>query len=120
MKPFLYIISVFWLVIGVLFLLFPQRSKTLYTKLVKPTKTLFLSPIIAGVLFLWAAPSSSLEGFIKLLGIISLLKGLFILISPMKVLSSTLNYFLGRSLAWWRVYGVFIVLLGEVVVWSIR
>ncbi len=119
MKIFLLVISVFWLLAGLVFLIFPLKSKTFYTKLIKPTKPLFILPLLAGILFLWAHPASRLQLFIKLLGIISLIKALFILISPRNTLISTFNYFTSRPLIAWRVYGVFTVVLGVVVMFSI-
>lgn len=120
MKIFLYFISIFWMLLGIAFSLFPLKSKALYTNLIKPVKALFILPLIAGALFLWSAPSSSLEAFIKVLGIIALIKGIFILISPINTLKSTFNYFISRSETFWRLYGVFIILLGIVVCWSVN
>ena len=119
MKLFLYLISIFWLLIGLTALITPLKLKTLYTNIVRPAKALFILPLIAGLLLLWAQGASRLVPFIMVLGIIALIKGLFILISPTDLLKSTFNYFLGRSVRWWRVYGVFIVLLGVVVGWSV-
>jgi hypothetical protein len=119
MKTFLYFVSIFWIFVGIAFILFPLKSKTLYTSLIKPIKALFILPLLFGVLFLWAHPVSRLALFIKVLAILSLIKGLFILISSINVLSSTFNYFIGRSERCWRAYGVFMVLLGAVVGWSV-
>ncbi len=119
MKIFLYLISIFWILVGAAFILFPKRSKTLYTRLVKPAKALSILPLSIGVLFLWASPVSRLEAFIRVLGIISLIKGIFILVCPVNVLKSTCQYFLGRSEGVWRLYGVFMVVLGIVTGWSI-
>jgi hypothetical protein len=58
MKTFLYLISIFWILMGTAFTLFPLKSKTLYANLVKPVKALFILPLIAGVLFLWSAPAA--------------------------------------------------------------
>jgi len=119
MKLFLYLISIFWLLIGLTALITPLKLKTFYTGIVRPVKALFILPLIAGLLLLWAQGASRLAPFIMVLGIIALIKGLFILISPTDLLKSTFNYFLGRSVRWWRVYGVFMILLGAVVILSV-
>ena len=122
MKLFLCVISLIWLTAGIFLLLFPKKAKTLYAKLaemVKLVKSMFILSLAAGVLFFWSSPASSLEAFIKVLGILSLFKGLFILLCPINTLKSTFNYFLGRSEGFWRVYGVFVILLGVVVGWSV-
>src|SRR3989338_571949 len=118
MKAFLCFISIFWMFVGIVLILFPKRSKTLYANLIKPVKALFMLPLSFGLLFLWASPASRLEAFIKVLGIIALIKGIFILVCPVNGLKSTFNHFLGRSDTCWRLYGVFMVLLGGATGWS--
>ena len=105
--------------VGIVLILFPKRSKTLYANLIKPVKALFMLPLSFGLLFFWASPASRLEAFIKVLGIIALIKGISILVCPVNVLKSTLQYFLARSERCWRLYGVFMVLLGVVTWWSV-
>jgi uncharacterized protein YjeT (DUF2065 family) len=119
MKIFLLAISFFWLLVGLFALINPSKLKSLYTSLVKPIKALFIPPIAVGMLLLWAQPASSLAALIAVIGILAVIKGLLILILPINLLKSTLNYFLSRSDRWWRVYGVFIILLGLVVGWSV-
>ncbi|MFC1666349.1 hypothetical protein ACFL0P_00565 [Candidatus Omnitrophota bacterium] len=119
MKIFLLFISKFWILVGIAFLFFPKKSKTIYGNIVKPVKALFILPLLFGVGFLWAHPVSRLGGLIKVLGILSLIEGLFMLFSPVDVLKSILSYFIGRSEGFWRVYGVFVIVLGAVVGWSV-
>ena len=122
MKLFLHIISILWLTAGTFFLIFPKKTKTFYSKLaemVKLIKFTFILSLVAAWLFFWAAPASSLSTIIKIFGILSLIKGLFILLAPINMLKSTFNYLLSRSLRCWRLYGVFIILLGAVVGWSV-
>jgi len=118
MKIFLWAISIFWITIGITSILFPLKFKTLYTHLIKPIKGLFILPLSFGLIFLWASPASSLEGLIKVLGIIALIKGVFLLACPINVIKSTLNWWLNRPDLFYRLYGVFIMLLGVVVGWS--
>ncbi|MBU1061788.1 MAG: hypothetical protein KJ952_03600 [Candidatus Omnitrophica bacterium] len=119
MKPFLLFISIFWTAFGITSIIAPLKLKKLYTHLVKPAKGLFILPLTFGVLLLWASPASRFEAFIKVLGIIGLIKGLFILICPVNVLRSTFDWFLVRSERIWRVYGVIMLLLGIVTGWSV-
>ena len=60
MKLFLYLISIFWIIIGLTALINPLKLKTLYTSIVKPVKALFILPLIAGLLLLWAQGASRL------------------------------------------------------------
>lgn len=119
MKLFLLAISLFWITIGLSAILIPSKLKNLYISLVKPVKILFILPLLAGVLFFWAAPISSLQTFIRILGVLAIIKGLYILLCPVNSLRSTFNYFIARSAGVWRGYGVFMVALGVVVAWSV-
>lgn len=119
MKIFLCLISIFWLLAGIAFLLFPKQSKKLYANLIKPVKGLGILPLLIGILFLWASSVSRIEVFIRVLGIIALIKGLLILLCPTSMLKSIFNYFLGRSERCWRIYGAIMVLLGAVTGWSV-
>ena len=119
MKIFLSIISIFWLAVGIAFLIFPLKSKNFYTKMVKPVKALFILPLIAGLLFLWSASASRFYIFIKLLGILSLVKALFIAVIPKNKLVSMFDYFINRSLITWRIYGIVMMILGLAVKWGI-
>lgn len=119
MKLFLLAISLFWLLIGITSLLYPLKIKEFYTHIIKPVKSLFILPLIAGLLFLWAAPASSLEPFIRVLAGISFLKAIFLLVCPYSLLRSMFNRFLALPLVFYRVEGVFIVGLGIIVGWSV-
>ena len=119
MKIFLLVISAFWFAAGLVFTLFPKKSKTFYTNIVKPVKALFIIPLACGFLFMWAAPASRLEVFIRVLGIIAFIKGLFILIAPENMVKTTFYAFMNRSDKFWRFYGIFIMLLGIVTCWSV-
>lgn len=119
MKLFLLSISIFWLTIGILFLLFPLKAKTLYTHIIKPAKSLFILPLIAGILFLWARPASSLKPLISVLAAISFLKAIFLLVCPYTLLKSFFNRILSLPLVFYRVEGALIIALGIIVGWSV-
>ena len=119
MKTFLYLISIFWLIFGIIAIISPIKLSNFYKKLLTNIKPLFILPLTCGILLLWAHPVSSLGILIKVVGILSLLKGIYILVCPMNVLSSTLSFWLSKPEPFWRVYGAIAVLLGVVVGWSV-
>ncbi|MBU3912082.1 MAG: hypothetical protein KKD90_05800 [Candidatus Omnitrophica bacterium] len=119
MKPFLLFMSFFWIFVGTAFILSPLKLKKLYTHLIKPAKALFIMPLLFGLIFLWASPASNLEGLIKVLGIIALTKGIFLLVCPINVIRSTFNWWLSLPNGFYRLLGVFAILLGVVVGWSV-
>lgn len=119
MKPFLYLMSIFWIIMGALAVIAPSKLKTFYTKLIKPLKAFFILPLVIGALLLWAQPASQLSAFIMIIGVLAILKGMFILIFPTNLIRSWVNYFLNRSDRWWRGYGICLILLGAIVWWSV-
>ena len=119
MKLFLLIISLFWLLIGITALLYPLKLKKLYSYIITYAKVLFFLPLIAGILFLWARPASSLQPFISVLAAISFLKAIFLLVCPYTLLKSFFNRMLSLPLVFYRVEGVFIILLGVTIIFSI-
>ena len=119
MKLFLLLISIFWLLIGILALLYPLKLKELYTHIIKHSKPLFFLPLVCGILFLWARPASSLKPLISVLAAISFLKATFLLVCPYTLLKTFFNRILSLPLVFYRVEGVFIVGLGIIVGWSV-
>ena len=119
MKIFLWIVSVLWIIVGIVSLISPAGLKKFYSSLVKPVKWLGILPIIAGLLFLWAAPASRFIWFIRVLGILGLIKGLFFLLCPISMVRATLNWWLNLSSKTYRLYGILILLLAGVVISSI-
>lgn len=119
MKIFLWIISAMWVVVGTAAIIAPAGLKKFYGRLVKPSKWLSVLALISGLLFLWAAPASSLGWFIRLLGVLALIKGAFLLLCPVSMLKATLNWWMGLPFKVYRVYGIFILLLAWVVISSI-
>ena len=119
MKLFLLLISIFWLIIGITALLYPLKIKEFYAHIIKHSKALFILPLIAGILFLWARPASSLEPLISVLAYISFLKAIFLLVCPYTLLKTFFNRILPLPLVFYRVEGVFIVGLGIIVGWSV-
>ncbi|MFA5340013.1 MAG: hypothetical protein WC317_07715 [Candidatus Omnitrophota bacterium] len=119
MKLFLLLMSLFWIAVGITLILSPAKFKSFYTRLIKPAKALFILPLVIGLLLIWSSPASKLEWFIKILGIIALIKGIFILISPIDTIKSIINWAMSRPDKFYRLYGVFIILLGIIAGWSV-
>ena len=120
MKIFLLLISIFWLTIGITALLYPLKIKDFYSHIIKHSKSLFILPLIFGILFLWARPASSLKPLISVLAAISFLKAIFLLVCPYTLLKSFSNrILLSLPLVFYRVEGTLIVGLGIIVGWSI-
>ena len=120
MGIFLWIISLFWIVMGITFLLVPIKGKNFISSITKwPKMVLGLLPSIAGVLLLLAAPVSSWSWFIAILGMLGLLKGIFILVSPMGLVKATFSWWFNQLPSLYRFWGVIMIVLGILVICSI-
>ena len=119
MKIFLWIVSALWIIVGIVSLISPAGLKKFYSSLLKPLKWLAILAIIAGLLFLWAAPASSLSWFIRLLGILGLIKGLSFLLCPIGMVRATLSWWLNQSSKTYRLIGILALLLAGLIISSI-
>ncbi len=77
MKMFLWFFAVLWIIVGAGAIISPAKVKKMYLAFVKPVKGMALIPIIAGLLFFWAAPASRVGWLIRVFGILGLIKGAF-------------------------------------------
>lgn len=118
MKIFLWIISGIWIIVGIVGVMLPAGLKRFYS-IFKPVRWISIFPLIGGLLLLWAAPASSLSWFMRVLGIIGLIKGLFLLLCPVSMVKATLDGWLNQSLRTYRLTGILILLLAELVILSI-
>lgn len=119
MKIFLWIVSALWIIVGIVAIISPAGLKKFYSGLLRPLKWLSILPILAGLLFLWSAPASSLGWFIRVLGILGLIKGLFFLLCPISMVRATLDWWLRLPPKVYRLYGILILLLAGLVISSI-
>jgi uncharacterized protein YjeT (DUF2065 family) len=119
MKLFLLAISIFWITIGLTAVISPLNLKKFYSSMTKLAKKLFILPLLIGTALFWSAPASNLDVFIRVLGIIGLTKGIFLLLCPLNVIASIFNFWLSRPDAFYRFFGSLIILLGIVVGWSV-
>jgi uncharacterized protein YjeT (DUF2065 family) len=119
MKLFLLAISIFWIIIGLTALISPSNLKKFYSSIIKLAKKLFILPLLIGTALLWSAPASMLYVFIRILGIIGIAKGIFLLVCPANVLTPLFNRWLSQPDRFYRFFGIFIILLGIIVGWSV-
>lgn len=119
MKLFLLAMSIFWITIGLTAVISPPNLKKFYSSITKLAKKLFILPLLIGTALLWSAPASKLDVLIRVLGIIGLTKGILLLACPINVLTPLFNWWLSCPDGFYRFLGIFIILLGIVVGWSV-
>ena len=103
---------------GVMFIFVPDRMKKVYSGFLDSMRRLSFIPLIFGLLFLWAAPASSLDWLMRILGVMGIIKGISMLVFP-RMMQSTLNWWLRLPSKTYRIIGIFVLLLAWVVISSI-
>jgi uncharacterized protein YjeT (DUF2065 family) len=115
MAWFLYLISATWIAFGSCTILYTTETKmtakTFISKI--PPKFLAAIPFISGILFILAASASSHPGIIRMLGVIALLKGIFVFVNPANLRNKTMDWFLvSLSDQAHRIIGILSIILG--------
>ena len=118
MKWFLYAISVIWIAVGCCTILYTSQSRNVVEKFLKTIDQKFLSilPFIAGILFLFSASASRHPWFIRLFGLIGIIKGVFIFVNPKGIYDKSADWYL-NSLTdqTHRFYGIITIILGTAI-----
>ena len=116
MKIFLYVISIFWIAIGTLFIIHTQKTREFYGKLLykRNPKLLAILPLTFGIVFVVVAfYYKEMFGLVFILGVIGILKGAYLMVGP----ADQIN----RVMEWWykeagegtiRLFGLIAFILG--------
>jgi uncharacterized protein YjeT (DUF2065 family) len=118
MKWFLYAISLIWIAVGCCAILYTSQFRSVMRNLVKSVDQKFLSalPFVAGILFLVSASASRHPWFIRLFGLIAIIKGVFIFLNPKGFYDKSVDWCLGSLTdQTHRFYGIITIILGSAV-----
>jgi uncharacterized protein YjeT (DUF2065 family) len=118
MKWFLYAFSLIWISFGAGIIIYTRESKSMIKSLVTDLDRRFLSvlPAIFGVFLIIAATESRHSWFIRLIGILAVLKGGFIFWNPQNLYNKILDWYLNSlSDQTFRFFGIIILILGTVI-----
>jgi len=123
-KLFLYFISIFWIVVGVLAVFATDlvRGKFL-NKLLElravSLKKLSAAPIIVGVLLFFSASSNAYRLYVIALGLIAVIKGIMLIVATEKM-EKMLVWWLKASNNFYKVWGVIMAILGIILLKGIN
>lgn len=118
MKWFLYAISLIWVAVGCCMILYTSQFRSVVRNLVKSVNQKILSalPFVAGILFLFSASASRHPWFIRLFGLIGIIKGVFIFFNPKDFYDKSVDWYLGSLTdQTHRFYGIITIILGAAV-----
>lgn len=118
MKWFLYTISVFYIVSGVCFILYTSQSRKYTSILVKKVDRRILSVlvIIIGLLLIASSFYDRFLWVIVVIGVLALIKGTFILFSPVNLYNKMLDWYLTKTTdQTYRFFGIIILIIGTAI-----
>lgn len=118
MKWFLYAFSLIWISCGAGLIIYTRESKSMIKSLVTNLNRRILStfPAILGVFLIIAASESHHSWFIRLIGILAVLKGGFIFWNPQNLYDKIVDWYLNSvSDQTFRFFGIIALILGTVI-----
>ncbi len=118
MKWFLYAVSLLWISAGCCMILYTRETRNVMERFLLQIDRRILSvlALIAGILFIFAAPASSNPWFIRFLGFMGVAKGVFIFFDPNNLYDRINNWQLNSiSDQTRRLCGIIVLLLGTAV-----
>jgi uncharacterized protein YjeT (DUF2065 family) len=118
MKWFLYAFSFIWISFGTGLIIYTRESKSMIKRLVTDLDRRILSaiPAIFGVFLVIAASESRHSWFIRLIGILAVLKGGFIFWNPQNLYDKFVDWYLNLvSDQTFRFFGIITLILGTVI-----
>ena len=118
MTWFLYAFSLIWISFGAGIIIYTHESKSMIKGLVTNLDRRILSvlPAIFGVFLIIAATESRHSWFIRLIGILAVLKGGFIFWNPQNLYNKIVDWYLNSlSDQTFRFFGIITLILGTVI-----
>jgi uncharacterized protein YjeT (DUF2065 family) len=118
MKWFLYAISFFWITAGSLSIIYTTESRNVMKRLFEKTdrKVLSVFPALIGVLLFISASWSLHSWFLRILGIMAVIKGAIIFFNPKNLYDGMLNWSLNSlSDQTYRFLGIVWIIIGTAI-----
>jgi uncharacterized protein YjeT (DUF2065 family) len=118
MKWFLYAISFLWITAGSWFIIYTTESRNVMKRLFDKTdrKILSVFPAIIGILLFISASWSLHSWFLRLLGIMAVIKGAIIFFNPKNLYDELMNWYLNSlSDQTYRFFGIVVIIIGTAV-----
>jgi len=118
MKWFLYAISFLWITAGSLSIIYTTESRNVMKRLFEKTdrKILSVFPTIIGVLLFISASWSLHSWFLRMLGIMAVIKGVIIFINPKNLYDEMMNWYLNSlSDQTYRFLGIVWIIIGTAI-----
>ena len=117
MKFVIYLLGFAWIAAGTFAILYTDKYRAYLKKWMATINRIWLAlvPAIAGLLLVLGAASTSHRGFISLIGVLAIAKGILIYFNPRQWFEACQNWIEGMSDQGYRLIGIMALVLGTVV-----
>ena len=118
MKWILYSISMLWIVFGSCAVLYTAETRGTMKNLIKSLNLKILAwiPLVTGLLMVFSAAASHYPWFIRLVGLLAVIKGVFIILNPSGMMEKINQWYVdAASDQTHRLSGIIYIILGTAV-----
>ena len=117
---FLIFISLYFMVMGVVMILFPERIKKKFSYFLsfKSYKPLGAVAASVGIILFIVSGSSKMGFFVVLIGILSLIKGLFFIFAAHDKAKFIINWSMSLTDNYYRIWGMIVFAMGMLLIFS--
>ena len=118
MKFVIYLLGFLWIAAGTVAILYTDDYKGFLKGLLTRLDRMYLAmiPAIFGLLLLFAASSTTHSGFIRLIGVLGIVKGVLIYFNPGGLFEISKDWLDTLSSQGYRLVGIIALVLGTVVI----
>ena len=118
MKYIVYLLGFLWIAAGAIAILYTDDYKGFLKGLLTRLDRMFLAmiPAIFGLLLLFAASSTTHSGFIRLIGVLGIVKGVLIYFNPGGLFEISKDWLDTLSGQGYRLVGIIALVLGTVII----
>jgi uncharacterized protein YjeT (DUF2065 family) len=115
MKWILYAISMLWIVFGCCAILYTASTRRSLKNIIQGTdlKLIAVAPFLTGLLLLFAGSASHYPWFVRFIGLLVVIKGVFIALNPNKMMMAVSEWFIQTAADQsYRFFGILFIIVG--------
>jgi hypothetical protein len=118
MKVVIYLLGFLWITAGTIAILYTEDYRAYIKGILEKLNPVVLAmiPAVFGLLLVIAAASTSHSGFIRLIGVIGIAKGVLIYANPGGLYEKSKQWLFGLTDQGYRLVGIVALVLGTVVI----